>query len=231
MTDENPGVDVIIPVHNGARYLGEAIQSVLRQTYTAIDVIVVDDGSEDRSAAVAAQIPGVRVLRQPHHGIGVALNLAIRHANGPLLAFLDADDRWLPDKLERQVGALMADPTLDMVFGHVHQFYQPDGSHGGKTIAGATQPGVSRNTLLVWRTAFARVGGFVETRTVHSFLDWYARACDADLRTLILPVVVAERRVHDENLGLRTPDAQRQSYLQALRIAVTRRRPQDAADA
>ncbi|MEZ4836451.1 MAG: glycosyltransferase family A protein [Caldilineaceae bacterium] len=113
-----PLVDVIIPVYNGERYLHEAIESVLKQRYHPLQLIVVDDGSEDESAALAARFEGVHVLHGPHAGIGAALNRGIRHGKGDLIAFLDADDRWLPEKLARQVKCLQAHPGVDMVFGY-----------------------------------------------------------------------------------------------------------------
>ena len=211
-------ISVIIPVYNGARFLAEAIQSVLDQTLPPDEIIVVDDGSTDGSAAIAAQNEGVFVLRQPHYGVGAALNLALNHASGDLLAFLDADDRWLPDKLEKQVAVLMADPPLDMVFGHVRQF------HGTGGHAGETQVGIHRGAMLVRRVTFDRVGTFVENPDIHGFVDWFARAQESGLHSVVLSDVVFERRIHDDNLGRRTQKAQSESYLRTLRLAVTRRR-------
>lgn len=219
MKDVALKVDVIIPVYNGARYLAEAIGSVLAQTYPQIELFVVDDGSVDESAAIAAQIPGVRLLQQPHRGIGAALNQAIRQGKGDLIAFLDADDRWLPEKLEKQVCTLMTDPMLDMVFGHVRQFHQ-----AGVAICGDAQPGIHRGSMLVRRSAFERVGPFDEDPHMHGFVDWYARACEANLCMRVLSDVLYERRIHDNNLGQQMRDAQRQSYLRTLRLSVARRK-------
>jgi glycosyltransferase involved in cell wall biosynthesis len=226
---DRPTVSVIIPVYNGERFLAEAIRSVLDQTLPPDEVVVVDDGSRDGSAAVARGFPEVSVLQQPHLGIGAALNLGIRHGNGELLAFLDADDRWLLGKLERQTYALAADSALDMIFGHVRQFRQT-GVDGEIAIIGEAQPGIHRGVMLVRRSAFARVGAFAEDPGIHGFVDWYARARRAGLRAAVLPEVLYERRVHDDNLGQRTPDAQRQSYLRALRLSVAHRRPDGAAN-
>ncbi len=218
----HPTVSVIIPVYNGERFLAEAIRSVLEQTLTPAEIIVVDDGSTDGSATVAAEHQGVRVLQQSHCGVGTALNLAIGHAGGELLAFLDADDRWLPDKLEKQAAALRADMALDMVFGQARQFHDPGG------LTGEMQPGISRCAMLVRRVAFDRVGAFAESPEIHEFVDWYGRAQTAGLRWAIVPDVVFERRIHDDNLGRRTPDAQRQSYLRSVRLSLARRRSHEA---
>jgi len=221
-------ITAIIPVHNGERFLAEAIGSVLAQTLPPDEIIVVDDGSTDGSATVAGRFERVLVVRQPHCGIGAALNLAINHANGDFLAFLDADDRWLPDKLANQVNVLTADPTVDMVFGHVRQFREVDGG-GEIELSSESQPGLSRYALLVRRSAFDRVGIFSDDPHTHSFMDWYLRAVEAGLKYLMLPDVVAERRIHANNLGRRTPDEQRRSYMQTLRQSMARRRSGDIA--
>jgi glycosyltransferase involved in cell wall biosynthesis len=103
-----PLVSVIIPTYNYGRFLGECIESALDQTYPNIDVIVVDDGSEDDTAAVVARYPQVRYFYQPHNGNGTvrAVNRGIREAKGELIAWLSSDDRFLSDKLEKQVRAL-----------------------------------------------------------------------------------------------------------------------------
>ncbi len=222
-------ISVIIPVHNAEPYLAEAIHSVLAQSYPALEVWVVDDGSSDASAAVAERLsmasgraPAVSLLHQPHRGISAALNLGIQHSQGALLAFLDADDRWLPDKLDKQVHVLKTNPAVDMIFGHVRQFQQTGANR--VPITGEVSPGIHRGAMLVRRSAFARIGPFAEDANVHGFVDWYSRACEANLRALVLPDVLYERRIHNDNLGQRMRDAQRQSYLRALRQAVERRK-------
>lgn len=127
-------VSVVIPCYNGAIYLDEAIESVLAQEYDPLELIVVDDGSTDESGAVASQYREVRLISMPHSGVGATLNVGVRHALGELLAFLDADDRWLPDKLALQVPVLEGDPDVDMVFGHMRQFRQSDRSGGAGIV-------------------------------------------------------------------------------------------------
>lgn len=216
---DKPTISVIIPVYNGERFLAEAIRSVLDQTLPPDEVIVVDDGSTDGSAALAGQVACVLVLRQPNRGVGAALNLGISHARGDLLAFLDADDRWVLDKLEQQVEAFRMNPALDMVFGHVRQF------HHSQHLAEEQRPGVHRGALLIRRHAFVRVGAFAEDPAVNEIVDWYARSRAAGLHSLMLPGVVLERRIHAHNSGGgRQPDALRQSYLRALRQSIVCRR-------
>jgi len=102
-----PDISVVIPCYNGEPYLGEAIDSVLEQTYAPREVLVVDDGSTDSSASIAGSYgPPVRVLSQENRGESAARNRGLDEAVSPWVAFLDADDRWEPEKLARQVAAI-----------------------------------------------------------------------------------------------------------------------------
>ena len=101
-----PTVSVVTPVRDGVRWIGDAIASVLAQTYEVLGHVVVDDGSSDRTAEVAAaQGERVKVLTIPASGVASARNVGMREAGGDLVAFLDADDIWAPRKIERQVAA------------------------------------------------------------------------------------------------------------------------------
>ena len=98
-----PRVTVVIPCFNAARFLRETLESALNQSHAPIEVLVIDDGSTDQSAAIAASYgPPVRVISQTNQGESVARNRGIEEARGSWIAFLDADDIWLPEKLERQ---------------------------------------------------------------------------------------------------------------------------------
>lgn len=127
---EEPLVSVIIPVYNGESYLAEAIHSVCEQTCSRLEIIVVNDGSTDTSGEIADGFgdPRVRCLHQENRGLSAARNRGIRSAQGRYFAFLDADDTWVRDKLALQIKALEENPGLDMVFGQVDQFFEPDQS-------------------------------------------------------------------------------------------------------
>ena len=100
----NAKVSVIIPNYNYARFIGEAIESVLAQTYQPLEIIVVDDASTDDSIKVIESFGDkVKLIRQENGGVGKARNTGARNAGGDFLAFLDADDIWLPEKIEKQI--------------------------------------------------------------------------------------------------------------------------------
>jgi hypothetical protein len=173
-----PRVSVVIPVYNSANLIGRALQSVFGQTFTDFEVIVVDDGSDDREeleAVIATWGDRVRCVRQPNGGPARARNRAMREATGDLIAFLDADDEWLPEKLERQVAYFDRHPET----GLLHT-----GIIGGPAATVAAAPprqlfcelfhtGFFINTLTVMvpRRVIEATGGFDERREVH-IEDW-----------------------------------------------------------
>jgi glycosyltransferase involved in cell wall biosynthesis len=224
---ESPLVSVIIPVYNCQQYLAAAIDSVLAQTYRAVEVIVVDDASTDDSAAVAQRYPApVRYVAQPHSGAGAARNHGVRQAQGQFLAFLDADDVWLPDKLTRQMAAFHAHPTLDMVFGYVKQFHSPDVDEQLRTRWGYVEEilrGYLPGTLLIRRDAFCRAGFFATQWQLGEFIDWYVKATESGLQSYMCPEIVMHRRIHATNMGIRKHQ-HRRDYVRILKAALDRRR-------
>lgn len=226
MPETDVSISVIVPVYNGAAYLAEALASIANQSLRPTEIVVVDDGSTDASATVAESMAGVTVLRRPHAGLGATLNQGVRAATGEYLAFLDADDRWRPEKLALQYSAMRQDPALGMVFGGTRQFstrFDPD--QGGRhEVALSEQAGVSKSSMFLSRATFWRVGLFAENSGLHDFLDWYARATELGLRQRVLPELICDRRIHDQNMGITLRSDQRSRYLQTLRSALARRR-------
>lgn len=112
----NPMVSVVIPSFEAAEYLPDAIESVLSQTYPALELIVVDDGSTDETEAVVKKYDGVRYIRQVNRGPAAARNRGVDEAVGEFVAFLDADDVWMANKLETQMAIFASDPDICMVY-------------------------------------------------------------------------------------------------------------------
>ncbi|MFN7956486.1 MAG: glycosyltransferase family A protein [bacterium] len=216
----------MLPVYDCEAYVGEAIESVLAQTVAPDELIVVDDGSTDASLAVVERFarPSLHVIRQQNAGIGAARNRGLGGATGELIAFIDADDLWERDKLELQIGALRQRDDLQLVFGHLVEFLSPDRAAelgGSLEVGTAPVPGLIATTLLVRRTAVERIGPFDETLEVGEFVEWMARARDLGLATLLLPQIVARRRIHGGNTVLTRSNT---DYLRAIKATLDRRR-------
>jgi glycosyltransferase involved in cell wall biosynthesis len=120
-----PLVSVVIPCYDQGRYLGDAIESACRQSHPNVEVLVVDDGSTDDTAGVAAAHPGVIYRRQANAGTAAARNHGLRVSRGEFVVFLDADDRLLPDAVAIGVAYLTAHPEAAFVAGHVRLIDEP----------------------------------------------------------------------------------------------------------
>ncbi len=168
-------VSAIIPVFNGAATLRQAIDSVLDQSSRALELIVVDDGSTDSTPAIIESYDGrVQQIRQANAGPAAARNAGVRSARGEYLAFLDADDRWLPGMLDRAIVLLDSEPDCVMVYGNLLMIDSDGRSLGTSLIHGEYGHAPSMDEILVrmWpimpsaalirRAAFDACGGFVE---------------------------------------------------------------------
>jgi glycosyltransferase involved in cell wall biosynthesis len=220
-------VSVIVPVYNGARYLSDALASVLEQEYRPLEIIAVDDGSTDGSAAVIARFgDAVRYCHQDNRGTGAARNRGVELARGDLLAFLDQDDVWEDGKLALQAGTLARDPAVDAVFGMVAQFHSPELGEEFRSrvpCPAHALAGYLPSAMLLRREAFSRVGRFEEQWKLVEWAEWMVRAIEAGINLRLLPELVARRRIHEGNKGL-AMRASRGEYPRILKALLDRRR-------
>jgi len=227
LADDGKLISIVIPVFNCERYLSDAIESVLRQSYKPIEIVVVDDGSTDRSAEIAKSFdPLVTYVSQSHCGIAATRNKGISISRGSFFAFLDADDVWTEKKLLLQMEVLKANPDVDAVFGHVRQFISPDRiaeSGGTIRIPHEVMAGYIPSTMLIRKESFFRIGFFGDTWQVGEFIDWYLRAKEKGLKSILLNEIVLKRRIHDNNTGLRKR-ANRTDYVKILKLSLDRQR-------
>jgi glycosyltransferase involved in cell wall biosynthesis len=187
-------VSVVMPAYNHARYLPRAIESVLGQTYPDLELIVVDDASTDDTAAVLTGYGDrVRVVRLATNlGISGARNAGLREARGRYLAFLDADDLWVPEKLELQVGVLESEPDVDVVHGlitivdddlnvledeteAVLRFYRNAQARGYSYETFVRWAACNIDTVVVRRECIDSVGGFDDEMRNCEDRDWFFR--------------------------------------------------------
>jgi glycosyltransferase involved in cell wall biosynthesis len=231
MADPRPLVSVVIPVHNGEPYLAEAIESVLAQTHKDVEIIVSDDGSRDRSLEIARGFgERVRCLEHEHSGAGPARNRGVAAAAGEHLAFLDCDDRWHPQKLERQL-QLLASSGAEIAFALARQFVSPELSpEQAARFEIPAEPQAARQVgvMLTSRASFDRVGPFSGER-MGEFMEWLLRAREAGLREVVADEVLLERRVHPAGHSI-SGRAQIGEYAEILKQALDRRRAAGAGE-
>jgi glycosyltransferase involved in cell wall biosynthesis len=188
-----PLVSVVIPVYNRAHLLGRAIRSVLAQTFQNLELVVVDDGSTDGSAGAVAPFedPRIRVIRLPRNrGVSRARNIGIQDARGHLVAFLDSDDEWLPDKLERQVARFREHPAEDKALVSCRFIRYDDLTHRTATPTRPILPGDAFDQLvqgqaplpscvMIPRPVLVAVGGLDEALAAFADYELWLRLADA----------------------------------------------------
>lgn len=222
-------ISCIIPVFNGERYLGEALDSVVTQTYRPIEIIVVDDGSTDGTASVIERFQHeVQYLFQANSGTAAARNLGLNAARGEYVAFLDADDLWHPEKIARQLARFRTRPELAGSVTHVMNFWSPDLCTDSKPPTDKRVfvpiPGYVPQTLLARRALFDAIGGFNAALRHADSTEWFLRAEDYGSTIELLADVLVHRRLHRSNQSHRFATASRGEYLHLLKTRLDRRR-------
>jgi glycosyltransferase involved in cell wall biosynthesis len=220
-----PLVSVVIPVHNGERFLGEALRSVQEQGYPALEVLVVDDGSTDGSAAVAAAFPEpVRYLRQSRAGPAAARNRGIETARGEVVALLDADDVWPAGALRARVDHLLAHPEAEIVQGLVQQLRARQDAPGFEPW-GEPYQYVNLGSAVYRRAVFERVGPFDESLWENEDNDFFLRAWEHRVVKHVLDQVALLYRRHNGNMS---PDDQHFSLVRVFKKHLDRVRARGA---
>ncbi len=221
-------VSCILPVLNGERFLAQALASILSQDVAVLDVIVVDDGSTDRSAEIARGFPGLRLHRQANGGVAAARNTGLRLARGELIAFLDADDLWLPGKLAKQIRLLEMRPEVDLCLCMVRHVRMREDEPAHDATALDERPRVGRlaQCMLARRRAVERVGPFDSGTVTRADQDWFLRARELGLVEAVLPDVLVHRRIHGASHTIVHDDAVPGDFLTIAKRALDRRRRQ-----
>jgi len=206
-----PKITVIIPAHNAAPFIADALDSVFAQTLQPFEVIVVDDHSTDKTAAIVKHdYPTVKLLTASECGVANARNVAIISAEGDYIANLDADDLWLPNKLEKQAAAL---EDKRILFAQTQNWItEPDGQRKMLNMPSPHDvPTNSTDLLLFWANlpgsswlvptkTFNEVGLFDATMHVGEDVDFFIRAMLGGYSLFLVEELLCLRRIHDSNL-------------------------------
>ncbi|TPK74195.1 glycosyltransferase family 2 protein [Mesorhizobium sp. B2-4-15] len=215
------GYGVVIPAFNASGTIAETLRSVAAQTVRPELVVVVDDGSTDDLAGVIDALgTPVRLLRQENAGPGSATTRGMAALTTPFVASLDADDLWLPSKIERQLAYLESSPATSGVFCHLRNFRNdlPDAPEA------AAVPGWSRSTMLIRREVAETVGPVIDPPGGRGeMIDWIARAREAGFALDMMDEVLALRRIRPGSLSYGRDAARDRGYLEVARLAMLRR--------
>jgi glycosyltransferase involved in cell wall biosynthesis len=213
---------VVVPAYNAAETIEEALASVFEQTLPPAQVIVVDDGSTDDTVAVAARVSErVEIISQSNQGCGRASSVGAHNITTPVLAFLDADDIWLPGKMACQIALLEVAPEISLCHGAMRQF-----RHGSNDrVSGAIRPGPTRTTMALRTAVFREVGDIIDPPGNRGDLvDWLARFREAGYQEQGLDDVLALRRIIAGSLSYGRDQEKDLGYLKVAHLAMLRRR-------
>ena len=224
-----PLISVVLPVYNGERYLREALDSLLAQTYEHLEIILIDDGSTDHTPEIiAGYADPVTCLRQANAGPAAARNVGVARARGDFVTFMDHDDIAHPEKLERQLACLDERPDADACLVYVQNFWFDELADERRRLAGRplTQPVLAYTlpSMLARAAVFERVGPFDARFRVGQDTDWFIRA--SELGVIFAPVeeILYYRRIHRTNLTRLEAKTNRGELADMVKRALDRRR-------
>ena len=224
-------MNVIIPLYNGAAYLADALDSVATQTYRPLDITIIDDGSTDEGVEIVAAAQarlGVAIAYhfQPNQGPAAARNHGVQITDGDLVAFLDADDLWLPQKIAQQVDFLSAHADAQGAICRFRYILEPGTSWPpslNRAYYDQSPPGYLLSALLVRRDVFGRIGCFDPHLRLGEDTDWFLRARDRGVLIGEVPEILLIRRFHEASLSYASTAARTETFT-FLRAALGRRR-------
>lgn len=222
-------VSVIIPVFNAEKYVPEAVESVLSQTYKHIELICINDQSTDHSLFILESFGNKIILINNEYNCGTAesRNKGIRIARGQYLAFIDNDDIWESNKLEVQINQLRTNPELDIMSCHMQCFVSPDISEEIKKNRHCPPDpieGYIPSTIVIKRASFEKVGYFEPRWKNGESVAWMFKAKDTGLKFGMVDDVLVKRRIHETNKSVLDPATSKSEYLRIVKESLDRRR-------
>ncbi len=221
-------VSCVIPVYNGERFLAEAIDSALGQSHPPEEILVIDDGSTDGTARVAARYGScISYHRQQNAGPAAARNRGVRSARGDLVAILDADDVWHPEKLARQLARFAERPELGISMTWMRNFWESEVAHEETEYARWSRGSLSIQSLVARRELFEAVGPFDEEAQHKDVIGWVMRARHRGVVFEAIPEVLVDRRVHRSNMSRSRGGEDASELLALARLLIDSRRDHD----
>jgi len=224
----DPRVSCVIPVFNGERFLGEAIDSVLAQRDCNVDIIVVDDGSTDGTKGVARRFgERVRYVHQPNAGASSARNRGIKLASGDFVSLLDSDDLWHPDKTRIQLARFDARPELVICTAHMENFWSSEVEHEMATLQNDRLTEIQPNlgsSFMARRSLFDTIGALDPTFKHRDIQEFVLRATDGGVVVEVLADVLVRRRIHTANVSRHRNEDGDLELLAIARARIARRR-------
>ena len=229
---ERKGISVIIPNLDMGAYLPDAVASVMRQQVPVEEILVVDAGSTDDSIEVISRLadeyPCVRLLHSDKRNPSAVRNRGLEQSRGEIIAFVDADDLWPEDKLERQMARLQSQPRMDVVSGFVHYFDKLDRQRLAPAADSRTETlfHVHLGAAIFRHDVFDRVGGFDENLLYSEDVDLLLRIREADIPMTIIRARTLYYRRHDSSLMAQSNPAKDRDFKRVLAASIMRRRRQ-----
>jgi glycosyltransferase involved in cell wall biosynthesis len=213
---------VVVPAYNAAATINDTLASVFAQSVPPAEVIVVDDGSSDETAAmVSSCMQPIILIKQDNSGCGAATSAGMRAAKYPIIATVDADDLWLPDKIAKQLEFFATHPHSQLVCTRLRLF-----QHGSTDYnSGTEHDGYIRSTLVLKRQVYDEIGDIIDPPGNRGDLvDWLARCRETGFAIGLLPEVLCLRRVIPGSLSYGRDGKKDRGYLDVVRRAMLRRR-------
>ena len=226
-----PLVSAIVPVYNGERYMAEAIESIHCQQYPNLEIIIVDDGSTDKSSEIALSLKGnIRYMRQENAGPAIARNTGIKLAKGDIITFLDADDLWTEGKLKRELDCFAVDPLLRIVLGNTQAIRVVDSRNNRLgNLKEFSSVGIVYlfGSTACRREVFQEVGLLDPSLCQSEDTEWFMRAQDYGAPRIVLEGISLIYRIHDQGITAKEP-LRNKYLLKAFHLAIRRRKGEGA---
>jgi glycosyltransferase involved in cell wall biosynthesis len=198
-------ISVVMATLDADKFLRSALDSIASQSRSVDELVIADGGSTDQTLQIAQAYPFARIVTQSGKGLPDAWNCALAYCKGDALAFLDSDDMWTADKIERQVHVLEQNQAMDAVVGHV-QYFLEDGTTCPRNfkpeLLNGTHLAPMPGALLIRRSAFDKIGLFDTRFPIACDIDWFSRLRDLNIQIATLPNLLIRKRVHQSNLSL-----------------------------